>query len=112
VVHQPSYLTWTEPPSSFLSFLVKFDRRIIQICGDIMGPRSWESFQGPLARHQIRLSISFGGIGLLFMEDYAPFVFLRNWALMAPYLCSRFHIFNRPILEEYVSQVKRGPHRL
>ncbi len=46
------------------------------------------------------------------MEDYAPFVFLRNWVLMAPYLCSRFHIFNRPILEEYVSQVKRGPHRL
>ncbi len=46
------------------------------------------------------------------MEDCAPFAFLRNWALVAPYLCSRFHIFNRPVLEEYVSQVEGGPHLL
>ncbi len=44
------------------------------------------------------------------MEDCAPFVFLGSWVLVAPYLCSRFHIFNRPILEEYVSQVEGGPH--
>ncbi len=31
---------------------------------------------------------------------------------MAPYLCSRFCIFDRPILEEYVSQVEGGPHLL
>jgi hypothetical protein len=36
-------------------------------------------------------------------------VFLRSWALVAPYLCYRFCIFNRPILEEYVSKVKKGP---
>jgi hypothetical protein len=35
--------------------------------------------------------------------------FLRSWALVAPYLCSRFLIFNRPILEDYVSQVE-GAH--
>jgi hypothetical protein len=37
------------------------------------------------------------------MENYAPSIFLGNWALVASYLCSRFHIFNRSILEEYVS---------
>jgi hypothetical protein len=37
-------------------------------------------------------------------------IFLRNWALVVPSLCSRFHIFNRPILEEHDSQVERGPH--
>jgi len=31
---------------------------------------------------------------------------------VALYLCSRFHIFNKPILEKYVSQVKGGPHLL
>jgi hypothetical protein len=31
---------------------------------------------------------------------------------MALYLCSRFRIFNIPILEEYVSQVEGGPHLL
>jgi hypothetical protein len=37
------------------------------------------------------------------MEDYAPFVFLRSLTLMVPHLCSRFRIFNRFVLEEYVS---------
>jgi hypothetical protein len=29
---------------------------------------------------------------------------------VVPYLCFRFHIFDKPILEEYVSQVEGGPH--
>jgi hypothetical protein len=37
------------------------------------------------------------------MEDCAPSSFLGNWVLVAPYLCSRFGIFDRPILEKYVS---------
>jgi hypothetical protein len=36
------------------------------------------------------------------MENCAPSTFLRNWALVALYLCFRFHIFDRLILEEYV----------
>jgi hypothetical protein len=31
---------------------------------------------------------------------------------VVPYLCSRFHIFDRPVLEKYVSQVKGGLHLL
>jgi hypothetical protein len=38
-----------------------------------------------------------------FMEDCAPSIFLGSWALVALYLCSRFCIFNRPVLEEYIS---------
>ncbi len=45
-----------------------------------------------------------------FMEDCAPSTFIGNWALVAPYLCVRFHIFDRPILEEYVLQIEGGPH--
>ncbi len=37
------YLTQIIPPS-FLFLLVGFDKRVMQVCGDIMGPRSWESF--------------------------------------------------------------------
>ncbi len=51
VAHQPFYLTWTiPPPSSFLSLLAGFDGRVMHVYGDIMGPRSWEFFQGPLVR--------------------------------------------------------------
>jgi hypothetical protein len=31
---------------------------------------------------------------------------------VAPYLCSRFRVFDRPVLEEYVFQVEGGPHLL
>jgi hypothetical protein len=33
------------------------------------------------------------------MEDYVPFAFLGSWALVVPYLCFKFHIFDRFILE-------------
>jgi len=36
------------------------------------------------------------------MEDCVPFAFLGNWAFVVLYLCFRFHIFDRPISEEYV----------
>jgi hypothetical protein len=67
-----------------------------------MGPELWESFQGPLTKRQARLLIFFGGIGLLFMEDCVSSAFLKSWALVALYLCSRFCIFDRPVLDEYV----------
>ncbi len=41
------------------------------------------------------------------MEDCAPSIFLGNWALVVSYLCFRFCIFDRPVLEEYV---EKGPH--
>jgi hypothetical protein len=74
-----------------------------------MGPRLWESFQDPLTKHHARLLISFSGINLFFTKDFAPFSFLWSWALVVLYLCSRFYIFDRPILEEYVYQVE-GAH--
>jgi len=46
------------------------------------------------------------------MEDRAPFAFLGSWALVALYLCCRFRIFNKLVLEDYVSQVEGGPHLL
>jgi len=53
------------------------------------GSRIVESFQGLLVRCQAQLSISFGGIGFLFMEDYAPSIFLGSSILAILYLCSR-----------------------
>jgi hypothetical protein len=37
------------------------------------------------------------------MEDCAPSAFLGSLTLLAPYLCSKFRIFDRFVLEEYVS---------
>jgi hypothetical protein len=54
-------------------------------------------------RCQAQLLISFGSIGLFSMEeDCEPFSFLKSWVLVVLYLCIRFHIFDKPILEEYI----------
>jgi hypothetical protein len=47
-----------------------------------------------------------------FMEDCAPSTFIRSWTLVALYLCSRFCIFDKHVLEEYVFKVEGGPHHL
>jgi hypothetical protein len=75
-----------------------------------MGLGFWESFQGPLVRCQAQLSISFGGISLFSIRDCATFAFVRRWVLVVLYLCYKFHIFDKPILEEYVYHVEGGPH--
>jgi hypothetical protein len=36
------------------------------------------------------------------MEDCAPFAFLKSWVRVAMYLCFRFLIFDRLVVEDYV----------
>jgi len=36
--------------SFFLFILADFNKNIMEVCGDIMGLGSWESFQGPLVK--------------------------------------------------------------
>ncbi len=81
----------------------------MQVCGCIMGPGLCESFQGPLTKRRAQLPISFGGIGLFSMEDCTPFSFLGSWALVVPYLCFKFCIFDKPVLERYFFKLK-GAH--
>jgi hypothetical protein len=71
-----------------------------------MGLGSWEFLHGLLMKRHVQLLISFGGSGIFFMEDCAPFTFLKSWVLVVLYLC--FWL----VLEEYVSQVEGGPHLL
>jgi len=37
VIHRPYYLTQIVSPSSLMSFLTSFDRKVMQMCGGIMG---------------------------------------------------------------------------
>jgi hypothetical protein len=60
VAHWASYLTRTIPPS-FLSILAGFNKKVMQVCGDIMGLGLWEFIQGPLVTCQTWLPISFVG---------------------------------------------------
>jgi hypothetical protein len=46
------------------------------------------------------------------VKDCAPSTFLKSMTIMALYVCFMFCIFNRLVLEEYVFQIKGGPHLL
>ncbi len=74
------------------------------------GSRIVGVFLGPLSEVLGSTTDILGGINLLSMEDYAPSAFLGSWVLVVSYLCYRFHIFDKPILEDYVSQVEEGLH--
>jgi len=39
--HSSTFFSQSNISSFFLVSLVSFDKRIVQVCGDIMGPRSW-----------------------------------------------------------------------
>jgi hypothetical protein len=43
------------------------------------------------------------------MKVFASIVFLRRWALMALYLCFKFLIFDKLVLEEDVFQIEGSP---
>jgi hypothetical protein len=59
-------------------------------------------FLGPLSEASSLTTniLFFGGICFLSMEDCAPSIFLGSWALVVRYLCSKFQIFDTPILEK------------
>jgi hypothetical protein len=79
VIHQPSYFTWIIYIFfPFMFRLVGSDKRIMQVCGDIMGLRFWESFQGPLTKHQTQLPISFSGIIFFFYGGLCPICFFKE----------------------------------
>jgi len=46
----------------------------------------------------------------LFMENCAPTIFLKSLALVAPYLCFKFGIFNSPFWKNMFFQVEKGPY--
>jgi hypothetical protein len=59
------------PFGSFMFLLAGFDKRVMQVCGDIMSSGACESFPVPLMRRQTQLLISFGATCLLSMKDCA-----------------------------------------
>jgi hypothetical protein len=65
---------------SFPIFFGKFQQEnYASMCGHY-GSRIVGVFVSPLTKCQAQLPISFGGLNLLSMEDYAPSAFLGSWA--------------------------------
>jgi hypothetical protein len=48
--------------------------------GCLLGPRSFDSPEGPLAHKQASLPITFGGIEVISTSTIAPTIYLGSWA--------------------------------
>ncbi len=77
---------------------MNFNKKVMHVCGGYYSSKIVGVFSRPLNK----ASGSFEGIDLLSMEDCAQSNFLGSCVLVILYLCFRFCIFDKPILEEYV----------
>jgi len=99
-MQHPSYFLWCTPPSStFIKSFIYF-YSFHKIVGHLLGPRSFDGLEGPLARKQASFSITFGGVELISTSIFAPTAYLGNWALVTSIITARFIIDQRPFLLE------------
>ncbi len=99
------YLLWcTLPFSTFIKSLISFDFSLFQVFGCLLGPRSFDSLEGPLACKKICLPIIFGNIELILTITIALITYLGNWALVALIIVFRFMIDQHPFLLEMLTQ--------
>ncbi len=87
---RPSYLMRTTPFSpAFSQQLAAFDTRIVSTAESIIGTSAFDGPVGLLARRQMTLPISMGGLGLRSTARTAPAAFLGSWSRSTSMLSSR-----------------------
>ncbi len=90
-VQRPSYLMRTTPLSPFFSErLTVYDSRIQSSAESIIGATAFEGPAGLLARTQMALPVSMGGLGLRSTARTAPAAFLGSWCRSVSLVVSRF----------------------
>ncbi|GAQ91895.1 hypothetical protein KFL_008770060 [Klebsormidium nitens] len=103
-VLRPSYLMRTVAPSpEFLEQLRGYDRLLLGCFESLLGPDAFAGEAGELARRQVTLPTSFGGLGVRSTAATAPAAFLGAWALVGSLIAGRFVRSGEQFLSEAVS---------
>ena len=97
-VQRPSYLMRTTPLSPALSqHLHAYDLRIRSAAESIVGATAFDGPEGQLARSQMTLPISLGGLGLRSTSEIAPAALLGSWCRSASMVVCRFPSLSRAV---------------
>ncbi len=99
------FLQCTPPSSTFTKFFISFESSLLQLFGCLLGPRSFNSPKGPLARKQFPLPIIFDGIRFISTSTIAPISYLRSWALVTSIISIKFMVDQHPFLLETLAQI-------
>ncbi len=73
-----------------------------------LGPRTFDSFKGPLAHKQASLSITFGGVWPISTSTITPTNYLGSWAFVASIIAIRFMVDQCPFIIEALTWVNNN----
>ncbi len=105
-VQWPSYLLWcTFLLFTFIESFIYFDSFFLQMFGHLLGLRSFDNLEGPLACKQASIPITFTGIRFISIAAIIPTTYLGSWALIVLIITIRFMIDQRPFLLQALAQV-------
>ncbi len=108
-VQRPSYLLQCTPPSSiFIESLISFDFSLHKMFGHLLGLRSFNSPERPLAHKQTSLLIILSGVEFILTSTIAPTTYLGSWALIVPVITTRFMVDQCPFLLEISTRVNNN----
>jgi hypothetical protein len=100
-MQQPLYLLRYTPPSpTFIETPISFDLSLLQVFRCLLGPRTFDSLERPLACKQASLPIILGGISFIPIATIALITYLGSWAFIAPIITARFMVNQQPFLLE------------
>jgi hypothetical protein len=88
--HSLYLLHYTPPSSTFIDSLVSFDFSLFQMFGCLLGPMSFDSFEGPLVHKHAYSLIIFNGIKFILTTTITPTISLKNYAFLASIIVVRF----------------------
>ncbi len=76
--------------------------------GDLLGSRSFDSPERPLAHKQASLPITFSGVRLILASIITPTSYLGSWVLVALVITTRFMVDQCPFLLEALTQINNN----
>ncbi len=108
-VQRPLYLLWCTPASStFMEPLTSFDSSLHKMFRHLLGPRSFDSLEGPLVHKETSLLITFNGVRLISTSTIAPTSYLGSWTLVALVIATRFMVDQRPFFLKTLAWVNNN----
>ncbi len=111
-VQRPLYFLQCTPPfSTFIKSFISFDSSLHKVFGTLLGPRSFDNLERPLAHKQASLRIIFKGVELISTSIIAPIVYLRNWALVVSVIVVKFMVDQWLFFLEALARVNNNTFR-
>jgi hypothetical protein len=71
----------------------------------LLGPRSFDSLERPLAYKQVDLPITLGGIGFILTSSIIPITYLWNWAFIVSIIIAMFMVDQHSFLFKVLGKV-------